>query len=829
MPEPFDARLQTPDANAAHEFLAELTTRIATRRLPYRDGVEKTALESLVDVFRAGRATVLKYPGCLVAKVHIEDLLNGIIAPFTAEWHPKAERGLLDSRDGSDEFREQLWKLQDRIREAAEQLADVAAGGDGKKPISRNWDQDSTDVAAGRSVQLSNVGKTKAAPSPIHDWENDEKAAVDARRSHFGLCDCREVGTFGLALSGGGIRSAAFSLGVVQVLADRELLKEVDYLSTVSGGGYTGSFLTRRLGEAPGTGEAADSGKVDAPHGPDTSAIQYLRLNARYLSGDRLMARWVMACRTLAGMVLNWMVPLAFVVLLAAVGALAGWSGDGFDGVRSKVLFALWIPVGGLLVLVGLAQRYRSRLAPVVETLFAIVTACWLLIGLTVWLDMLFLSWPTVVRGRFVSLGNSGLTLAAVVAAVPAILRFVPILENPRIRKAVLSAVVTLAGLLVPLALVLLFYALMPLGPVPLVMVGLAMLVAGVIAVDVNKTSPRELYQQKLAQTFIQRAADLPSDILLSSINANGKGPVHILNAAVNIPSSETAALKERGCDFFSFTKYRVGSTSTGYKPTSEWKEAGQEITLGTAMAVSGAAASSHMGLGSMKSLIPLLTLLNVRLGYWIRRPGAHDAPAVPDVRYLLREMTGIGMDEKADWLNLSDGGHIENMGVYELLRRRCKFILCVDGEADPGFGFGGLMTLVRHARIDFGIQLNPMLDEIRPNPTTGCSRSHFQLCKINYSQDEQGLLLYLKLSVTGNESELIRNYRARHPEFPHQSTLDQFFDQEQFEVYRSLGVHIAESLFKPALMRQVNETATAEVQPKSVPDWFRRLQGNLL
>jgi hypothetical protein len=61
--------LQTPDAKAAHEFLAELTTRIATRRLPYRDGVEKTALESLVDVFRSGRATVLKYPGCLVAKV----------------------------------------------------------------------------------------------------------------------------------------------------------------------------------------------------------------------------------------------------------------------------------------------------------------------------------------------------------------------------------------------------------------------------------------------------------------------------------------------------------------------------------------------------------------------------------------------------------------------------------------------------------------------------------------------------------------------------------------------------------------------------------------
>ena len=629
-------------------------------------------------------------------------------------------------------------------------------------------------------------------------------------------------------MSGGGIRSAAFSLGVVQVLADRGLLKEVDYLSTVSGGGYTGSFLTRRLGEAPATGEAADSGKVDAPHGPDTAAIQYLRLNARYLSGDRLMARWVMACRTLAGMVLNWMVPIALVVLASAIGVKAGWAGDPFDSARSNVLTVLWVLVGGLLVLVGLAQRHRNRLAPKAEMLFAIVIACGLLLGLTVWLDTLFLFWPTVLRGRFGSLRNSGLTLAAVAAAIPAVLRFVPILENPRIRKAVLSAVLFLAGLLVPLAVVLLFYALLSASASTLIIAGIGLLAVGWFAVDVNKTSPRELYQQKLAQTFVQRAADLPSDIPLSSINANGQGPVHILNAAVNIPASQTAALKERGCDFFSFTKYCMGSSSTGYEATSKWKEAGQEITLGTAMAVSGAAASSHMGLGSMKSLIPLLTLLNVRLGYWIHQPASNGGAETPGVVCLLREMTGIGMDERAAWLNLSDGGHIENMGVYELLRRRCKFILCVDGEADPGFGFGGLMTLVRHARIDLGVQLNPMLDEIRPNPTTGHSRSHFQLCEITYKGGDRGLLLYLKLSVTGNESELIRNYRARHPEFPHQSTLDQFFDQEQFEVYRSLGVHIAESMFKPALMRQVNELATADVKPRSVPDWFRRLEGNL-
>ena len=198
----------------------------------------------------------------------------------------------------------------------------------------------------------------------------------------------------------------------------------------------------------------------------------------------------------------------------------------------------------------------------------------------------------------------------------------------------------------------------------------------------------------------------------------------------------------------------------------------------------------------------------------------------MPGFLCLLREMTGIGMSEKADWLNLSDGGHIENLAIYELLRRRCKFIVAVDGEADPTFTFQGLMTLVRHAQIDFGIRIAPGLDEIRPDPKTGYSKCHFHLCRIHYPQTGThpagtGLLLYLKLSVTGNESELIRRYRLNHPDFPHQTTLDQFFDQEQFEAYRQLGVHVAEALFLPALMDGTS--------PDSVPAWFRQLAKNLL
>ena len=113
-------------------------------------------------------------------------------------------------------------------------------------------------------------------------------------------------------------------------------------------------------------------------------------------------------------------------------------------------------------------------------------------------------------------------------------------------------------------------------------------------------------------------------------------------------------------------------------------------------MAISGAAVSPQMGPNSVSSLSALMTLLNLRLGYWISNPKIASKVS-PGFLCLLREMTGIGMNEKKPWLNLSDGGHIENMGLYELLRRRCKFIVCVDGEADPRSTFEGQLTLVRH------------------------------------------------------------------------------------------------------------------------------------
>ncbi|HEX9735476.1 MAG TPA: patatin-like phospholipase family protein, partial [Thermoanaerobaculia bacterium] len=153
----------------------------------------------------------------------------------------------------------------------------------------------------------------------------------------------------------------------------------------------------------------------------------------------------------------------------------------------------------------------------------------------------------------------------------------------------------------------------------------------------------------------------------------------------------------------------------------------------------------------------------------------------------------GSRLDEVHRWVNLSDGGHIENMAAIELLRRRCKFVVIGDGEADPELSFNGLATLIRYARIDLGIRIDIDLDALRLGDGRR-SQSHFAVGRIRYPfETEDGYLLYLKSSFSGDEDEVVKEYRAQHPDFPHEPTADQFFDEGQFEAYRALGQHVAE------------------------------------
>ena len=153
----------------------------------------------------------------------------------------------------------------------------------------------------------------------------------------------------------------------------------------------------------------------------------------------------------------------------------------------------------------------------------------------------------------------------------------------------------------------------------------------------------------------------------------------------------------------------------------------------------------------------------------------------------------------------LTDGGHIENLGIYELLRRRCKVIVVADAEADAGMNFSSFVTLQRYARIDLGIRIDLPWQEIATTTRAVMAANagkaempgekqgpHAALGIIHYDNGTQGYLLYLKSSLTGDENDYVRDYGRRNPSFPHETTADQFFSEEQFEAYRALGFHVA-------------------------------------
>lgn len=343
---------------------------------------------------------------------------------------------------------------------------------------------------------------------------------------------------------------------------------------------------------------------------------------------------------------------------------------------------------------------------------------------------------------------------------------------------------------------------------------------------DINITSMHGFYRDRLSKAFLFRVDDNdelhPDDKLaLSELNADGTvAPYHLLNVTMNLQGCTAPDLRGRESSFFIFSRRFIGSDRTGYVETTEMEQYDPHLTLGSAMAISGAAAAPNMGITTNRPLVFIMTLLNIRLGYWLPNPIAVKKPmwfkrlklssAQPS---LIWKEALAKLDATGSHVNLSDGGHLENLGIYPLLKRRCKFIVAVDGEADAEMTFHGLVTLMRFARIDMGVEISINLEDLRIN-SDGISRNHWALGEIRYGDGEIGQLLYIKLSVTGDEPEYVRSYRTHNPQFPHESTADQFFSEAQFEAYRALGEHACEGMLKD--VDDIGGFATLANRPRS-------------
>ena len=242
-----------------------------------------------------------------------------------------------------------------------------------------------------------------------------------------------------------------------------------------------------------------------------------------------------------------------------------------------------------------------------------------------------------------------------------------------------------------------------------------------------------------------------------------------------------------------------------GYRPIAHYYHPPAQPTLGQAISVSGAAASPNMGYHTSTAVAFLLTLFNVRLGWWFPNPSKENITAPApwlSLRYLVKELFG-GADNKSNYLMISDGGHFENLAAYELVRRRCRLIIISDAECDRPLNFEGLGTLIRMCEVDFSATITLDVGDIVGDVNSEWSPKRYAIGTINYGPSHQaGILIYLKASMTGKEDSAILQYKACHKHFPHESTANQFYGEDQFESYRHLGKDIANSVFEQLNMR---------------------------
>ncbi len=311
-----------------------------------------------------------------------------------------------------------------------------------------------------------------------------------------------------------------------------------------------------------------------------------------------------------------------------------------------------------------------------------------------------------------------------------------------------------------------------------------------------------------------------------------------IVNVALNLVHGSKLAWQERKAASFTISPFHCGSLEVGYRKNDASKKQsyGGGVSLGTAVTISGAAASPNMGYHSSPLVTFILTLFNVRLGAWFGNPGKAGDHTFQltyprfSVRPMLAEAFGL-TSETNPYVYLSDGGHFENLGLYEMVLRRCHYIVVSDAGQDPECSFTDLGQAVRKIRIDLGISIE--FDEIEifarcDEEALNLRGRHAAVGRIRYAQVDganapDGVIVYIKPACYGNEPRDIYEYFKSSPTFPHESTSDQFFTESQFESYRMLGAHTMDRLAPsaagsfPDFVRALCEKHLG----KSVPGWL--------
>ena len=335
------------------------------------------------------------------------------------------------------------------------------------------------------------------------------------------------------------------------------------------------------------------------------------------------------------------------------------------------------------------------------------------------------------------------------------------------------------------------------------------------------------------------------------------RGPLHVINMTLNLVHGDRLAWQQRKAESFTVTQLHSGSFQIPdssdrslpvygcYRRTHEYAGSGG-ITIGTAVAISGAAVSPNMGYYSSPIVTFLMTLFNVRLGWWLGNPGPagenHYRLAYPKsaIYPIIAEALGL-TDDRNSYIYLSDGGHFENLGLYEMVLRRCRLIVVSDASDDADFQFDNLGNAVKKIRIDFGIPIDFKSMQIFPRKdkkkgafcaigTIGYSavdtiESFGQFGKPTQVKAPDGIIVYVKPVFYGDEPRDVYHYAMTHEAFPHESTVNQWFSESQFESYRKLGSYVIDTICQkhladnpPRLRDQLLSKFLQQAQRQSQP-----------
>jgi hypothetical protein len=640
----------------------------------------------------------------------------------------------------------------------------------------------------------------------------------------------------GLAFSGGGIRSATFNLGVLQAMQTGGVLRHVDYLSSVSGGGYAAScytWLRAQLAAIPVGGvfsaPLADGGG---------SVLDWLRGHGKFLITQRGFSIWTLLASIFAATFINVLV--LGPVLLGAVYALTlSWL---------PVAWPDWLALPGAHVVQG-HHGYWLLLAagvlcfaafPIIAVVFALIAGVPHLAGVHRIDELRVLMGRLIIYGlALIAVGlipvaatlgemaehffstHHAHTIGKHLAYLAPLLSGIGSMLLDRYKSGANLGRMTTIGLsLLVYGLLILCYLLtaeadLLHSPLFLAFVVLAVVLAFICSI--NRVSIHAYYRARLSDAFLPRVnnadAGDPGNFDLDKLGPEHGAPLHLINTTLNTTSSHNERRRSRqGASFF-FSPVYTGSEATGFRRIDCY--ASGAISLSNAFTTSGAAIDPDMYATNARAMSFLMALLNVRLGFWAINPrcGHEREPWRPWWWiFITREMLGIGLDETRRHVHLSDGGGFENLGIYELIRRRVRYLIVTDAGADPTASLSDLGQAIERVRVDFGAEIDLAADRIYRERDQELMQQPYAIGSVRYADGSHGEILYIRTALCAGLTADIYAYWRAHTAFPDEPTSEQFFGEAQFEAYRALGQQIVAQLL-------------GATPPTQIGEWFKNLR----